>query len=414
MQKIATALALAFVVHTTPADARPVAAPPPTVTAPSVTASTSTTQAPPAAKPADKSGLVPTIKPRVELVFALDTTGSMGGLIDGAKRKIWAIANEVASAKEKPEVRIGLVAYRDRGDAYVTKVVPLTDNLDAIYEQLMAFAADGGGDGPEDVNSALHDAVTKMQWSQEKGTLKMVFLVGDAPPHMDYQGQVQWQQTAKAAIRQNITINTVQCGLDGSTTTTWKEIAYAAEGRYALLPQDGGVRVAEATPYDADLARLAGELDATNFTYGRRAEREGKVASRKKAAEYAAAAPVSSSADRAIAKGALGSGMKASEDLVTLAETSGSAGAALAQVKDDELPDELKGKSKDEQKAVIEQNQKKRQAIQGQIAELSKKRSEHLKSEAARKPAAAKKDAFDAEVANIVKEKGKDVGLSYE
>jgi len=405
MQKIAAALALAFVVHTTPAAARSEVAPTPP---------TPTTQAQPATKPVEKSGLVPTIKPRVELVFALDTTGSMGGLIDGAKRKIWAIANEVASAKEKPEVRIGLVAYRDRGDAYVTKVVPLTDNLDAIYEQLMAFAADGGGDGPEDVNSALHDAVTKMQWSQEKGTLKMVFLVGDAPPHMDYQGQVQWQQTAKAAIRQNITINTVQCGLDGSTTTTWKEIAYAAEGRYALLPQDGGVRVAEATPYDADLARLAGELDATNFTYGRRAEREGKVASRKKAAEYAAAAPVASSADRAIAKGSLGSGMKASEDLVTLAETSGGAGAALAQVKDDELPDELKGKSKEEQKAVIELNQQKRQAIQKQIADLSKKRSEHLKNEAAKKPAAAKKDAFDAEVASIVKEKGKDVGLSYE
>jgi hypothetical protein len=405
MQKIAAALALAFVVHTTPAGARTVAAPtppPPGQTAPATP------------KPAEKSGLVPTIKPKVELVFALDTTGSMGGLIDGAKRKIWAIANEVAAAKEKPEVRIGLVAYRDRGDAYVTKVVPLTDNLDAIYEQLMAFTADGGGDGPEDVNSALHDAVTKMQWSQEKGTLKMVFLVGDAPPHMDYEGQVQWQQTAKAAIRQNITINTVQCGLDGSTTTTWKEIAWAAEGRYALLPQDGGVRVAEATPYDAELARLAGELDATNFTYGRRAEREGKVASRKKAAEYAAAAPVASSADRAIAKGALGSGMKASEDLVTLAETSGGASAALARVKDDELPDELKGKSKEEQKAVIEQNQQKRQAIQKQIAELSQKRSAHLKSEAAKKPAAAKKDAFDAEVASIVKEKGKDVGLSYE
>lgn len=403
MQKIAAALALAFVVHTTPAAAQATPAP-----APAPAGSTTPT------KPVEKSGLVPTIKPKVELVFALDTTGSMGGLIDGAKRKIWAIANEVASAKEKPEVRIGLVAYRDRGDAYVTKVVPLTDNLDAIYEQLMAFAADGGGDGPEDVNSALQDAVTKMQWGQEKGTLKMVFLVGDAPPHMDYQGQVQWQQTAKAAIRQNITINTVQCGLDGSTTTTWKEIAYAAEGRYALLPQDGGVRVAEATPYDAELARLASELDATNFTYGRRVEREGKVASRKKAAEYAAAAPVSSSADRAIAKGALGSGMKASEDLVTLAEKSGGAGAALAQVKDDELPDELKGKSKEDQQAIIEQNRQKRQAIQGQIAELSQKRSAHLKNEAAKKPAAAKKDAFDAEVASIVKEKGKDVGLSYE
>lgn len=405
MQKFAAALAVAVAVAATPALARSEVAPAPTPPTPPQTA--------PAVTP-EKSGLVPTIKPQVELVFALDTTGSMGGLIDGARRKIWAIANEVASAKERPEVRIGLVAYRDRGDEYVTKTFDLTDNLDAVYEQLMALQAGGGGDGPEDVNSALSDAVNKMQWSTRKGTLKMIFLVGDAPPHMDYEGQVQWQKTAQTAIRQNITINTVQCGLDGSTTMTWKSIAYAAEGRYALLPQDGGVRVATTTPFDADLARLAGELDATNFTYGRSEERAAKTSTRKKAAEYAAAAPMSSSADRAIAKGSLGSGMKASEDLITLAETSGGADAALAQVKADDMPDELKGKNKAEQTAVIEQNQQKRKAIQGQIAELSKKRAAHLKSEAAKKPAAAKKDAFDSEVASIVKDKGAAVGLSYE
>jgi Mg-chelatase subunit ChlD len=361
-----------------------------------------------------KSGLVPTIKPRVELVFALDTTGSMGGLIDGAKRKIWAIANEVAGAKEQPEVRIGLVAFRDRGDDYVTKIVPLTDNLDAVYEQLMGFSANGGGDGPEDVNSALHDAVHKMQWSQEKGTLKMVFLVGDAPPHTDYQGQVQWQHTAKAANRKHIIINTVQCGSDDTTTTAWQHIAHAAEGRYALLPQDGGVKVAVATPYDAALSRLASELDATNVTYGRRDERESKVTTRKKAADLAARAPMASSADRAIVKGALGTGMKSSEDLVSLAEASGGAGMALKQVSNEELPDELKGKSETEQKAIIEANQQKRQVIQAQIAALSKLRNAHLKSEAERAPGAAKKDGFDAEVAAIVKEKGKDVGLTYE
>ena len=31
-------------------------------------------------------------KPVVEVAFVLDTTGSMGGLIEGAKRKIWSIA----------------------------------------------------------------------------------------------------------------------------------------------------------------------------------------------------------------------------------------------------------------------------------------------------------------------------------
>ena len=51
---------------------------------------------------------VPQVAPRVELVFALDTTGSMSGLIDGAKRKIWSIAQFIAQGQPKPDVRIGL------------------------------------------------------------------------------------------------------------------------------------------------------------------------------------------------------------------------------------------------------------------------------------------------------------------
>ena len=72
-------------------------------------------------------------KPKVEAVFVLDTTGSMSGLIQAAKEKIWSIANTMASAQPAPEIRIGLVAYRDRGDAYVTKVVDLSTDLDSVY-----------------------------------------------------------------------------------------------------------------------------------------------------------------------------------------------------------------------------------------------------------------------------------------
>src|ERR1700681_1477694 len=90
-------------------------------------------------KPAEKK------KPKVEVVFCLDTTGSMGGLIDGAKQKIWAICNQVASGKPTPDLRVGLVAYRDKGDAYVTKVIDLTDDLDEVHKHLMGFRAEGGG-----------------------------------------------------------------------------------------------------------------------------------------------------------------------------------------------------------------------------------------------------------------------------
>src|SRR5688572_23514986 len=108
------------------------------------------------------------VPPRAEVVFVLDTTGSMGGLLDGAKKKIWSIANELLKGSPKPDLRVGLVAYRDKGDAYVTQVTDLTADLDKIYETLLGFQAQGGGDGPENVRQALHDAVTKISWSPDR------------------------------------------------------------------------------------------------------------------------------------------------------------------------------------------------------------------------------------------------------
>src|SRR5687767_4184605 len=104
--------------------------------------------------------------PQVEVVFVLDTTGSMGGLLEGAKKKIWSIASEIARGKPSPRLKIGLVAYRDKGDAYVTKVTDLNEDLDKVYGELLSFRADGGGDGPENVRQAMHDGITKIGWSK--------------------------------------------------------------------------------------------------------------------------------------------------------------------------------------------------------------------------------------------------------
>jgi Mg-chelatase subunit ChlD len=142
-------------------------------------------------------------KPRVEVVFVLDTTASMGGLIQAAKEKIWSIASTMASASQAPEVHMGLVAFRDRGDAYVTRVVDLSPDLDSMYATLMDFRAAGGGDGPESVNQALHDAVHRISWSQDENTYRVVFLVGDAPPHMDYGDDVPYAETVRVPVRQH-------------------------------------------------------------------------------------------------------------------------------------------------------------------------------------------------------------------
>jgi Mg-chelatase subunit ChlD len=178
-------------------------------------------------------------RPRVEVTFVLDSTGSMGGLIDGAKQKIWSIANSIIAQKPSPEVRIGLVTYRDRGDDYVTKRFDLTDDIDTVFRNLQTFEADGGGDDPESVNQALDDAVNRIGWSTDKSILKIIFLVGDYPPHMDYADDVKYPVSCRRAAERGIIINTVQCGDVPETRAVWQDIARRAEGSYVALAQSG-------------------------------------------------------------------------------------------------------------------------------------------------------------------------------
>jgi Mg-chelatase subunit ChlD len=107
----------------------------------------------------------------LEMVFVLDTTGSMGGLIDGAKQRIWGIINEVMQKPSKPRVRVGLVAYRDNGDEYVTKLLAITEDLDKVYTTLMDYRADGGGDTPENVRKALAEGVRNAGWTKSRNGL---------------------------------------------------------------------------------------------------------------------------------------------------------------------------------------------------------------------------------------------------
>ena len=205
-------------------------------------------------------------KQRIEVCFVLDTTGSMGGLIAGAKQKIWSMANDIISAKPTPEVRFALIGYRDRGDDYVTKITPLTDDLDAVYAELNKFQAGGGGDGPESVGRALDESVKKIEWTKDAGVLKIIYLVGDAPPHF-YEDEPDWKKVCAEAVKRNLIINSVQCGADAETTRVWKEIADRSEGSFFAIPQDGGV-VAIAAPQDKELGVLNTKVGKTMIGWG--------------------------------------------------------------------------------------------------------------------------------------------------
>ncbi len=120
----------------------------------------------------------------LDVLFVMDTTGSMGEEIERLRSTIEIINANVGAMKPKPATRFGLVLYRDVEDAYVTKLVPFTADLDAFQEELNLIDADGGGDTPEDLQSALDDAVRRMAWNQNG--IRLAFVVTDADAQLGY------------------------------------------------------------------------------------------------------------------------------------------------------------------------------------------------------------------------------------
>jgi Mg-chelatase subunit ChlD len=341
-------------------------------------------------------------KPKVEVVFCLDTTGSMTGLIEGAKAKIWSICNQIASGKPTPDLKVGLVAYRDRGDEYVTKVFDLSDDLDAIHGHIKGFKAAGGGDTPESVNQALDDAVNKIKWSADRKTLKIIFLVGDAPPHMDYKDDVKYPVTCKKAVEKNIIINTVQCGKDPECTRVWRDVAVKSEGSYVAIAQDGGVKT-YSTPFDAKLAKLNGELTKSVLVWGNKAQKDADEGKNRRALMLGA-----ESASSRVAFQAKNGQAAAYCFLDTIKQGK----VKLEDVKKEELPDEMKKMTLKEQKEHLAKLQKKRDELNKQVLELDRKRTDWIAKKQA-EDAKKGKAGFDGEVLEVLRKQALKAKIRY-
>ncbi|QSQ19848.1 VWA domain-containing protein [Pyxidicoccus parkwayensis] len=354
-------------------------------------------------------------RPEIEVVFVLDTTGSMGGLLEGAKRKIYSIASRIAQGRPTPHLKVGLVAYRDVGDDYVTKRFDLSDDLDTVFANLRRFEANGGGDAPEHVGRGLGEAVSKLSWSQNREVMKVIFLVGDAPP-AERHDEWNFKTWAKRAKDKHIVVNTVRCGSDGETEVAWRHVAKLTDGTFDSIDQSGGM-VAVATPYDAELAKVNSELASKTLYTGRA---EVQAVNRARADAMAGLAPEAAAErisymkkTRAAAKStgavAAAPAMESSAPAavggaVDLVE----APAALASVKSDELPVELKGLSKDEQAAKVKQLAEEKKVLEAKAAKLAADRDSWLS-----KNVAEKDDAFDANVMRGVKAQASKHGIAY-
>jgi len=347
---------------------------------------------------------VPTSRPQVDVVFVLDTTGSMSSLLDGAKRKIWEIARFIAQGQPAPELRIGLVAYRDLGDDYVTKFFDLTDDLDGVYQNLSAFGAGGGGDTPEHVAKALHEAVFRSSFSSSKNTLKIVYLVGDAPPHSDYDDGYNFHAIAQQARERGIRINTIRCGGDEDTRVAWTEIASRSGGDFASIDQSGGM-VDTSTPFDSELARLNRSLTETALPYGSIDKRNNVLSKARKSLE----APAAAQAERAGYFGLASKGGRAAAvSEGDLLDDVANKRVDLNRVEASALPEPMQALPVEQRGRYIEDKKKERTEILNKINALSVQRDAYLRGRA---PAPA--SGFDGKVRETIKKQAKAIDVAY-
>lgn len=184
------------------------------------------------------NGARQTLSPTVDLLFVLDVTGSMQSQIDQLKNAIAILQMNLGSMPNKPRLRFGLVQYRDRGDDFVVRSIPFTEDAEAFSLALSRVEADGGGDAPEDLQSALDTALHGMDWNRTG--LRLGFVVTDVPPHLDYGQTFNYAHAAHLARVRGIKLHTLGCGgLGIQGEVVLRQIAQATSGKYVFLTAKG-------------------------------------------------------------------------------------------------------------------------------------------------------------------------------
>lgn len=175
-------------------------------------------------------------KPAIDVVFILDTTGSMSEEIESVKSTLKTVLSKL---DQDVKVRVGLVEYKDREDSFVTKTYALTSDVAQLSSSIASISAQGGGDTPEDVNSGLSVAVSQMQWN-DKAVARLAFLIADAPPHLDYQDGTPYGTSAKKAAEKGIKVFTVAAsGMDNQGQAVFRQIAQLTGGTNMFVLRGG-------------------------------------------------------------------------------------------------------------------------------------------------------------------------------
>jgi hypothetical protein len=178
-------------------------------------------------------------RPRLDVLFLLDATGSMGDEIGQIQQTIASIAERIDQIEPRPELRFGLVAYRDRGDDYVTQVHDFMPDVAAFHDVLLNIRADGGGDEPEALNEGMHAAIERVGWAQD--AVRLTFLVADAPPHLDYAQDYDYASESRMAVAKGVKVYTIAASNSSDDAEyVLRQIAQQTLARFIFLTYQQG------------------------------------------------------------------------------------------------------------------------------------------------------------------------------
>lgn len=309
----------------------------------------------------------------IQLAILLDTSSSMDGLIDQAKSQLWQIVNELATARYsgvQPKLQIALYEYGNDGlsskNGYIRKVLPFTEDLDKVSEELFSLKTNGGN---EYCGYVIGKAVSELEWTHSNNDLKIIYIAGN---ESFTQGDVDYHKACKDAISNGIVVNTVFCGdIQSGIDSKWKDGAELADGNYFNIDQNQSTVYVQ-TPWDDELIQLNNQLNGTYIAYGNDGDEK-----KKNMEEQDNNATTYGNGNVVARVNSKSSGFynASTWDLV---DASKNESFDLKKVNKEELPKEMQNMNEDERKKYVEQKSREREEIQKKITEINKKRNDYI------------------------------------
>jgi len=343
----------------------------------------------------------------IDLAICLDTSGSMDGLIDAARQKIWTIVNDLALAQPAPDLRVALLTFGNNGhdpeNGWVHIDTDLTRDLDLVSQRLFALTTNGGD---EYVGRVVHRATSQLDWATGENGLKLVIVAGNESADQD--PQVSFRDACRSAIGQGVMCNAIYCGDPADELApAWREVATLSDGHFAAIDKDHGTIVIS-TPFDDDLTELSATVNATFIAY----TPEGQAAKQNQwqQDENAAGLNQSAAAARAVTKGCATIYRCGSWDLVERCQSETE--FDLASLDAEQLPEAMRDMNAAERRAYLLGVAAERERIQARITELGRERTAYITQETARQQLDASR-SIDFVLRQAIREQARQHGFVF-